>query len=276
MITGISDAAILHNGVAMPWLGLGVFKAEDGKEVEQAIHWAIEAGYRHIDTAAIYQNEEGTGKAIRECGVPRDEIFLTTKVWNADQGYDSTLKAFDASLGRLGLDGVDLYLIHWPVKGKYKETWRALEKIYQDGRAKSIGVSNFHIHHLKDILADCEVAPMVNQVEFHPYLQQPDLVGFCKEKHIVFEAWSPIMRGDAAEVPALAEIGKKYGKSAVQVVLRWDLQKGIVTIPKSVKQQRIVDNANIFDFTLDAEDMAAIDALDKNERMGPDPDNFNF
>lgn len=276
MAKHIADTTVLANGVKFPWLGLGVWKAKEGSEVENAVKTAIQTGYRSVDTAAVYQNEEGVGRAIKECGVPREELFITTKVWNADQGYESTLKAFETSRKKLGLEYVDLYLVHWPVKGKYKETWKALEKLYKEGWVRAIGVSNFQVHHLKDLMEDCEVKPMVNQVEFHPYLTQKELLAFCKEQNIQLEAWSPLMQGEVVNVSEIQELAKKYGKTPAQIVLRWDLQHGIVTIPKSVKEHRIKENADIFDFELTAEDMAKLDALNKNHRFGPDPDNFDF
>lgn len=272
----ITDTAALHNGVRMPWLGLGVFQSEDGDEVVRAIHDALEAGYRSIDTAAIYKNERGVGRALRETAVSRDAIFVTTKVWNSDQGYETTLRAFDASLEKLGQDYVDLYLVHWPVKGKYKETWRALETLYRDGRVRAIGVSNFMIHHIEDLLTNCEIKPMVNQIEFHPRLVQQPLLDYCARHHILPEAWSPIMKGKGGAIPEIAATAAKYGKTPEQVLLRWDLQKGVATIPKSVKKERIVGNAAIFDFELTAEDVALLDGLDTGERIGPDPDNFDF
>jgi diketogulonate reductase-like aldo/keto reductase len=275
-ISDIRDTVKLHNGVEMPWFGLGVFRAEEGGQVEQAIRWALDCGYRSIDTAAIYGNEEGVGKALRGSGVPREEIFVTTKLWNNDQGYESTFKAYDASLERLGLDYVDLYLIHWPVKGRYTDSWHAMEHLYKQGRVRAIGVSNFLVHHLEHLINEGAIVPMVNQVEFHPHLVQPDLLKFCKDNGIVEEAWSPIMRGQCNDISTLIEIGEKHGKTPVQVVLRWDLQHGVITIPKSVHKERIESNADIFDFELSNEEMAAIDALDKDERMGPDPDNFSF
>ncbi|NNU98982.1 aldo/keto reductase [Geobacillus sp. DSP4a] len=275
-MNGLQDCATLHNGVKMPWVGLGVYKVKEGEEVKSAVRTALEIGYRHIDTAAFYENEEGVGQAIRESGIPREQVFVTTKVWNTDQGYETTLKAFDASLKKLGFDYVDLYLVHWPVKGKYKETYKALEKLYKDGYVRAIGVSNFQIHHLQDVLADCEIKPMVNQVEYHPRLTQKELLTFCRENGIQLEAWSPLMRGEILTEPTIVEIGKKYGKTPAQVVLRWDLQHGVVTIPKSVTPARIKENADIFDFSLTDEEMKQIDALNLNKRVGPDPDNFNF
>ncbi|MEZ4700054.1 MAG: aldo/keto reductase [Rhodothermales bacterium] len=272
----LTAAATLANDVTMPWFGLGVFRSQEGDEVENAVRWALDAGYRSIDTAKVYANETGVGRAIAESDVPRESIFVTTKVWNSDQGYDTTLRAFDASLERLGMSYIDLYLIHWPVKGKYKDTWRAIERIYKDGRARAIGVSNFLVHQLEDLLDSAEIVPMVDQVEFHPYLQQPPLQQFAREHGILLEAWSPIMKGEAATEPVLTSIGRRYGKNGAHVALRWILQKGIVAIPKSVRQERIVANAQVFDFELTPEEMARIDSLDRHHRYGPDPDNFNF
>ncbi len=270
----ISDCTTLHNGVNMPWLGLGVYKMAEGKEVERAVHAALEAGYRSIDTAALYQNERGVGQAVRTSGLPREEVFITTKVWNDDQGYESTLKAFEQSRRLLGVDYVDLYLIHWPVRGKFKETWRALEKLYKDGWVRAIGVSNFHIHHLENLLADCEIVPMVNQVELHPCLTQEPLREYCQKHHIQVEAWSPLMRGQLFEHPLLQELSRKYGKTPAQIIIRWDLQHEIVTIPKSARPERIRENAQVFDFELEAADMARLDELNENRRVGPDPDTF--
>jgi methylglyoxal/glyoxal reductase len=268
---------VLKNGVQMPWLGLGVWKVTDQNQLIQAVHTAVEAGYRSIDTAAIYGNEAAVGEAINTCGVNRDELFITSKVWNSEQGYDRTLRAFETSMEKLRLDVLDLYLIHWPVKGKYKETWRALEQLYADRRVRAIGVSNFHVHHLEDLLQEAKVVPMVNQVELHPRLLQKPLRQFCSLRDIQMEAWSPLMQGgELLDHPLLAELGAKYGKSAAQVVLRWDIQHGIVTIPKSVTPSRIIENAAIFDFELSAGDMSAIDQLNQDRRVGADPDNFNF
>ncbi|WP_243387541.1 aldo/keto reductase [Bacillus kexueae] len=276
MVKSLQDTVTLHNGVEMPWFGLGVFKVEDGNEAIHSVKMALEVGYRSIDTAAIYENEEGVGQGIRESGVPREEIFVTSKVWNSDQGYESTLQAFQATLDRLGLDYLDLYLIHWPVEGKYKETWKALEHLYKEGKVRAIGVSNFHIHHLEDLMKDAEIKPMVNQVELHPRLAQKELREYCEKHGIQMEAWSPLMQGKLLDNEVLVEIGEKYGKTPAQVILRWDLQSGIITIPKSIKRERIIQNASIFDFELSKEDMDRIDALNKDERVGPDPDNFDF
>ena len=276
MPSSIHDRAVLHNGVQMPWVGLGVYKAEDGDEVIQSIKWALDAGYRSIDTASLYNNETGVGQAIAESNVPREEIFITTKVWNTDQGYEKTLAAFDASLERLGLDYVDLYLIHWPVPGKYKETWKALEKIYNEGRVKAIGVSNFKQHHLEDLMREAEIKPMVNQVEYHPRLSQEKLLAFCKEQGIQLEAWRPLLKGEIFEEPTLVELADKYNKSVAQIILRWDLQNGVVTIPKSVTQHRIEENIELFDFELSNEDMTRISALNQDKRNGADPDDPEF
>ena len=277
-VRSINDAAVLHNGMKMPRLGLGTWQSAEGDEVEQSVRWALEIGYRHVDTAAIYGNERGVGRAIRESGVSRGEVFVTTKVWNDDQrkGHDAVLRAFDESLRRLGMDYVDLYLVHWPVKGKYKEAWRALEKVYAGGRAKAIGVSNFLVHHLEDVIKDAQVVPMVNQVEFHPRLLQRGLMDACRRQRIVQEAWSPLMKGKIAHIPQLQELAEKYGKTVAQVVLRWNLLHGIVTIPKSVRRERLEENAGLFGFELSADDMAKVDALDRGERLGADPDNFPF
>ncbi|MCQ6266863.1 aldo/keto reductase [Fictibacillus sp. WQ 8-8] len=276
MAKHLQDTTTLHNGVKMPWFGLGVYKVEEGDEVYQSVKSALSKGYKSIDTAAVYGNEEGVGRAIKDSGIPREELFITTKVWNADQGYETTLAAYEESLKKLQLDYVDLYLIHWPVEGKYKETWRALEKLYIDGRVRAIGVSNFHVHHLKDVMADSEIVPMVNQVEYHPRLAQKELLAFCKENKIQMEAWSPLMQGELLNNPVLSEIAEKHNKSVAQVILRWDLQNGVVTIPKSVKDHRIQENSEVFDFELSAEDMEKINTLNEDQRVGPDPDNFDF
>ncbi|WJQ80380.1 aldo/keto reductase [Brevibacillus brevis] len=276
----LQDTTTLYNGVKMPWMGLGVFKVEEGQELELAVKNAIKHGYRSIDTAAIYNNEEGVGRGIRaglqEAGLTREDLFVTSKVWNADLGYESTLQAYETSLKKLGLEYLDLYLIHWPVEGKFKEAWRALETLYKKGLVKAIGVSNFHVHHLEELLKDAEIKPMVNQVEFHPRLSQDELRAYCKEQGIQFEAWSPLMQGQLLDNPVLKGIAEKYGKSIAQVIIRWDLQNGVVTIPKSTKEHRIVENASVFDFELTNEDMEMIHSLNQNHRVGPDPDNFDF
>ncbi|MBY6053854.1 aldo/keto reductase [Cytobacillus firmus] len=272
----ISGTLTLNNGVEMPQFGLGVYKVEKGLQIENTVKDAINIGYRLIDTAAFYENEEGVGKAIKESGVPREEMFITTKVWNTDQGYDQTLNAFDNSLKKMGLDYIDLYLIHWPVKEKYLETWKALEKLYKDGKARAIGVSNFQIHHLKDILENSSEKPAVNQVELHPLLSQKELREFCSEHNIKVQAWSPIARGRVLEDSDIKEIAKRHNKSAAQIILRWHLQNGIMVIPKSVKKDRLRENADIFDFELTEDEMRQMNALNNNHRFGADPDNFDF
>lgn len=275
-ITDLQGTFTLNNGVEMPYFGLGVYLSKDGQEVINAVKWAIHSGYRHIDTAAIYKNEEGVGEGIKQSGINRDELFVVSKVWNSDQGYDSTLKAFEESLKRLDQEYLDLYLVHWPVAGKYKETWKALEKIYAEGKVRAIGVSNFMQHHLEDLFEEASILPMVNQMEFHPYLVQQDLLNFCNKNTIQYEAWSPMMQGKIFEIEAFKQLASKYNKTIAQIVLRWDLQKGVITIPKSSKKERIVANADIFDFQLTEEDVKLLDAMHAGQRFGPDPDNFDF
>jgi 2,5-diketo-D-gluconate reductase A len=263
----------LADGREIPQFGLGVYKVEDALAAE-LVEGAIDAGYRHVDTAKLYFNEKGVGAGVRASGIPRDEIFVTTKVWNDDQGYDETLRAFDASLDLLGMDYVDLYLIHWPAaaRGTYVDTWRALESLKADGRARSIGVSNFTEAHLEHLLESATEKPVINQVELHPFLQQNPLRAFDASHGILTEAWSPLARGLAVANPVLASIGEKYGKSAAQVALRWHIEQGLVVIPKSNSVARIRENSLVFDFVLDADDLAAIAALETGERTGSHPD----
>jgi methylglyoxal/glyoxal reductase len=279
-MNNLQHTTTLNNGVKMPWFGIGVFKVEEGPELVNAVKFAIKHGYRSIDTAAIYGNEQGVGQAIREglqeTGISRDELFVTSKVWNADLGYESTIAAYETSLKKLGLDYLDLYLIHWPVEGKYKEAWRALETLYKEGKVKAIGVSNFHVHHLEELMKDAQVKPMVNQVEYHPRLTQKEVKAFCLKHGIQLEAWSPLMQGQLLDNPLLQKMANKYNKSIAQVILRWDLQNGVVTIPKSTKEHRIVENADIFNFELSPEDIEQIDKMNQNHRVGPDPDHFDF
>ncbi|MCL6274316.1 aldo/keto reductase [Muricauda sp. 2012CJ35-5] len=275
-ITDLQGTFELHNGVQMPYFGLGVYLSKDGSEVSNAVKVALEHGYRHVDTASIYNNEKGVGQGIRESQIPREAVFVVSKVWNSDQGYDSTLKAFDASLERLEMDYLDLYLIHWPKGDVSKDTWKALERLYKEKRVRAIGVSNFLKQQLEDLLPTVEIVPMVNQMEFHPYLVQQDLVDYCQQHKIQYEAWSPMMQGNIFDLDILKELASKYQKTVAQIVLRWDLQKGVVTIPKSSKKERIIANANLFDFELNHKDMARLDALDRGQRFGPDPDNFDF
>ena len=251
----LSSRVKLNNGVEMPWVGLGVFRSAPGRETEQAARWALEIGYRHIDTAAYYDNETDVGRALKASGLPRESVFITTKVWNADQGYESTLKAFDRSRAKLGMDVVDLYLIHWPVKGKFPDTWRALEKLYADGKVRAIGVSNFLVHHLEDLKKTSSVVPAVNQVEFHPFLIQKDLLEYDSKRGIRHEAWAPLGHARGFDNPVIASLARKYGKTPAQILLRWDLQLGVVTIPKSVHRERIEENSRFFDFELEQADV---------------------
>ena len=269
---------ILNNGAEMPQLGFGVWQVPDD-EAEQAVATALETGYRSVDTAAIYGNEEGTGKALNSSGLAREDLFVTTQLWNSEQGYDSTLRAFDTSLKKLDLDYVDLYLIHWPLPARdtYVDTYKALEKLLADGRAKSIGVSNFLPEHLERLIDATSVIPAVNQIELHPQLQQLAAREYHAEQGIATEAWSPLGQGKGLlEVPAVVAIAQKHGRTPAQVVLRWHLQLGNVVIPKSVTPSRIKENIEVFDFSLDTEDIAAISALDEDRRLGPDPTTFNM
>lgn len=275
-ITDLKGTVTLANGVEMPYFGLGVFLTKEGREVEDSVKWAFETGYRHIDTAAIYGNERGVGKAVKASGIPRKEIFITTKAWNGNMRSGTVMRGFEESLERLQTDYVDLYLIHWPVRGRFKETWKIFEEIYHSGRARAIGVSNFLIHHLEDLFTISNITPMVNQVECHPYLVQQELQDFCKSHKIRYEAWSPLMQGSVVDVPQLKELGEKYNKTAAQIALRWNLQKDIITIPKSIRKERIQENADIFDFELSSEDVKLIDSLNRDKHFGAHPDTFNF
>ncbi len=266
----------LINGVEMPYIGLGVYKMTDKEETIEAISKAISIGYRAIDTAALYYNEEEVGEAIRHSDVAREELFITTKVWNSDQGYDQTLRAFETSLKKLDLAYLDLYLTHWPVADKFMETYRAIERLYDEKLIRVPGVSNHHEPHLQKLLATANIQPMVNQIELHPYLSQEPLRAFCQENNIAITAWSPLGRGGVLQDETIIEIGRQYGKSAAQVVLRWHYQHSIVTIPKSVTPHRIEENAQIFDFKLSELHMKTLDTLNQNKRFGQNPDSFHF
>jgi methylglyoxal/glyoxal reductase len=272
----IKSTVRLNNGVEMPWFGLGIHRAGAGQEVVEAMKCALNVGYRSIDAATYYENEHRVGEVLSECGILREEIFLTSKVWNTDQGYHSTIRAFETSLEKMQTSYLDLYLLHWPMGNLSLESWRAMEGLYEMGKIRAIGVSNFLIHQLKDLMDHARVMPMVNQIEFHPELVQPELLQFCKENQIQPEAWRPLMKGQVNDIKLLQELAEKYQKSPVQIVLRWDIQKGVVTIPKSVTPERIIHNADIFDFELAQEDMDQIDGLNQNKRMGQDPNDFSF
>ena len=269
----------LNNGVEIPYLGLGVFQVKDGDETANAVRWAIEAGYRHIDTAAFYGNEKSVGLGIRKSGIERRQLFVTTKLWKTELLQGTQMKAFEQSLKDLQMDYVDLYLIHWPVAGKSRETWKILEEIYKSGRARAIGVSNFMEHQLDKLLQDAKIVPAVDQVECHPHLSQQSLLTYCEKAGIAFEAWSPLggTGGKLLDDPVLKKIAGKYGKSTAQVILRWDLQRGMITIPKSIHQKRIIANADLYNFELSADDIKVINELDRNpERSGPDPAPMGF
>ncbi|MEV8452447.1 aldo/keto reductase [Streptomyces sp. NPDC052095] len=275
-MTGNVPTVKLNNGVEIPQLGFGVFQVPDD-ETTTAVSAALEAGYRSIDTAAVYGNEAGVGRALAASGLPREDLFVTTKLWNADQGHDATLRAFDASLAKLGLDHVDLYLIHWPTPARdlYADTWKALEKLAADGRIRAVGVSNFQPAHLQRLLDTSDLVPAVNQVELHPGLQQAEPRAFHAKHGIATEAWSPLAQGAVLNDPEITAIADRTGRSPAQVVLRWHLQLGNIVIPKSVTPARIRQNLDVFGFTLTDDDMAAIAATDRGLRTGPDPDEFN-
>lgn len=275
----VIPSVTLNNGTLMPQLGLGVWQTKDGSQVVEAVHSALSSGYRLIDTASMYANENGVGEAIRTANIPRGELFVTTKLWNSDQGYDNALRAFDASLARLKLDYVDLYLIHWPAPAldRYVDTWKAFEEIYASGRAKAIGVCNFNQEHLEKLLSYANIPPAINQIELHPRFQQHELREYCTSKNIQVESWSPLggTGGSLLADPTLVTIADKHKRSPAQIVIRWHLQLGLVVIPKSTHVERIRQNAEAFDFELDNDDMAKISALDANARRGPDPATMN-
>ncbi|MFJ3390872.1 aldo/keto reductase [Lysinibacillus sp. NPDC086135] len=271
----------LNNGLEMPLIGYGVFRVPEGDDLAEAVKTAIAKGYRSIDTAQVYRNEESVGRGIRaaidEGLVTREELFVTSKVWNDGLSYDETLAAYDSSLEKLGLDYLDLYLVHWPgIDTNYINVYKALEKIYQDGRVRSIGVSNFHVQHLENLLKETSVVPVINQIEFHPHLTQEEVRAYCKEKGIQVEAWSPLMNGSLLEESLIQQLASKYGKTPAQIVLRYDVQHGVVTIPKTMTPARMTENLTVFDFALTEEEMAQLDALNDGLRCGPDPEKFNF
>lgn len=269
-----NEKIMLNDGRQMPLLGLGVYKAVGENEVEQAIADAADAGYRLIDTASVYKNEDGVGRGIKALTIPRDELFVTTKIWNTAQRIGDVEDSFNRSLERLGLDYVDLYLIHWPVPGCYTDTWKALEKLQSQGRVKSIGVSNFHIHDLEMLKKISDVVPAVNQIEFHPLFNQPELLSYCRDNKIAVQAYAPLARGAYLHSQLLLEIGRKYQKTTAQIGLRWAVQQGISVIPKSVHKERIQENAGIFDFSLTTEEMEAITAMDAHQRTAGIPEDM--
>lgn len=261
----------LNDGTRIPLFGFGVYQIANGGSCYRAVRHALDAGYRHIDTAAFYGNEEDVGRAVRDSGLARADVYVTTKLWNSDQGYDSALRAFDRSLQRLALDYVDLYLIHWPEPGKRGDSWRALEAIRRGGRCRSIGVSNYTIRHLEELLGTSGVVPANNQVEFSPFLYQKKLLEFCRSKDITLTAYCPLTHGDKLKHRTVVEIGRRHGKTGAQVLLRWALQHGVIAIPKSARKERIEENAALYDFELDAAEMARLDALDEGYRTSWDP-----
>ncbi len=269
----------LKSGKEIPVVGLGVFKSASGLETENAVKWALEAGYRHIDTAKVYGNEESVGKAIKESGIKREEIFITTKLWNEDIRQGATRKAVENSLKALQVDYIDLYLIHWAAEG-FVEAWLEMEKCYKEGLIKSIGVSNFHKVHFEELLPKASIVPMINQIESHPRLTNYELINYCKDLDIKVQAWSPLGGGATAKEllanDTLVSIGKKHNKSAAQVVIRWNIQRDVIVLPKSSNKDRIAQNIDVFDFELSLEDMKAIDDLNTNSRVGSHPENFNF
>ena len=269
----------LNNGVEIPQVGLGVWQAKEGAEVERAVRAALEHGYRLIDTAAIYGNEVGVGRAIKASGVPREEIFVTTKLWNAHHAYEDALRAFDESVTKLACGYIDLYLIHWPLpmEGKFTQAWKALEQLYADKRVRAIGVSNFKPHHLEELLSGAETTPAVNQIELHPLFQQKETRAYCVEHGIAVESYSPLMQGgEALEHPVITKLARRYGKTAAQVILRWHVQSGLIVIPKSVNPERIRENITLFDFELAPDDMREIEGMDREKRIASDPDTASF
>lgn len=276
MSISLDTTVALHGTVQIPLLGFGTYKVKDGEDVKQAVATALDLGYRHIDTATLYRNEEGVGRAVAASGIDRSEIFVTTKVWNSDQGFEPTLAANAASLERLGMDYVDLYLVHWPKPAHTVETWRAMEEIQATGKSRAIGVSNFLTHHLDLLLENANVVPSINQIQFNPHLQSPDLVEYCDERGIVIEAWGPLKQGLIMDDPELSAIAATHGATVAQVVLRWMLQRGVVAIPKSVTPSRIAENADLYGFELSADEISTINAMDRDDRVGPHPDLIEF
>ena len=275
MTTPGASTITLNNEVPMPRLGLGTFDTRQGGDVEQSIEWALDCGYRAIDTASAYGNEVGVGRGIARSAVPRDEMFITSKVWNDEQGYEETLDAFEGTLDRLHTDYLDLYLVHWPIPKKMEPTWKAMEELHERGRVRAIGVCNFLIPHLEQLLRIAKVSPAVNQIELHPHLQQVRLRDYCRNHGIQVEAWRPLMKGHVTDIPDLHEIGRRHEKTSAQVTLRWEIQSGLVTIPKSAHQNQIEENRDIFDFALSDIEMQMIASLDRQHRIAPSSDRFD-
>ena len=274
MLQSLADTVEIAPGIAMPRLGIGTYKADAGADVEREVAYGLSLGYRLIDTAALYNNEESVGRMLRESGLPREDVFVTTKLWNSDQGFEPALAAFDRSLEKLGLDYLDLYLVHWPYPKHMRDTWHAMEQLLASGRTRAIGVCNFLPHHLADLAKTATVMPAVDQFEFHPRLQQPELQAACRERGITVQAWAPLMRGKVNDIPLLVAIAEDHDKTPAQVSLRWILQLGHTTIPKSIHEERIAQNADLYDFELSDDEMAAIGQLDTGHRIGPSPDTF--
>jgi diketogulonate reductase-like aldo/keto reductase len=271
MELSINSSLDLNNGVKIPILGLGVYQAESGSETVKAVRTALDVGYRHIDTARAYENESDVGRAVKKSGLPREEVFVTTKLWNTDHGYDSTIQAFDGSRRRLGFDYIDLYLIHWPVEGQRLESWRAMERLLEKGLCRAIGVSNYTVKHLQELLAASPVIPAANQIELSPFLYQRDLIEFCNNSGIQVEAYSPLTQGKKLDHPTLVAVARKYGKTPAQILIRWAIEHRLVVIPKSVRRARIVENADVFDFSIEPADLAMLDGLDEGFRTCWDP-----
>ena len=269
----IQSTVKLNNDVRMPILGLGVYQSPPGRVTRNAVNFALRVGYRHVDTARIYGNEADVGEAVRESGVPRGDLFVATKLWNSDQGYDSTLRACEASLKRLGLDYLDLYLVHFPVPDVRKESWRAMETLRKKGRCQAIGVSNFTIRHLEELIEESHVIPSVNQVELHPFLYQKELLKYCQDRGIQVEAYSPLARGERLQDPRIASLATKYSKSPAQLMIRWGIEHGLVVIPKSTREERIRENSKVFDFDISDDDMRSLDSLNEDLRLNWDPTN---
>ena len=272
------EKAKLNNGIEIPYVGLGVYRMDDSEASENIIVYALSQGYRHLDTASYYNNEDAVGRAVKKSGIPREELFITTKVWNEDQRQSRVKEAFEDSLRKLDTDYIDLYLIHWPVADKIQETWKVLEELYKSGKVKAIGVSNFKEHHLETLKEISTVTPAVNQVELHPYLIQQSILDYCKKEGIQMEAWSPLgaSKTDLLKEPIIVNLADKYCKSPAQIILRWDFQRDVVIIPKSSNKERLIQNISIFDFSLTDEEMSQINSLDKGFRLGSDPDSFDF